>query len=550
MSFFAKVADLLGFGVRSKSPTPLSYAEQPEQQKDEPAYNRVPSGNPLFQTSTEWTTDEIISALNAHELGDFTASAKLWDWMQRDPRLATELGKREKGVTSLPVSIEPPSEEAPSNVEIDAAATLKETFFETIPEDVINSIVRSLVGMGFALCQVCWVARPDPQGRLFWWPQLELWHPQWVYYDDFLKQWRVQTKEGFSYIKPGDGQWVLFMPSGERGWLSGAVRSLALPCFITSLDWLDWADFNDAVGHPVKVAYVARGAKKEDKAVFIANLQQLGRRTNVLLCQKNQDESGYDFAYKEPGSLATETFKDSIEVSDRAKTLVILGQVLTTEASGSGISGSGPAMVHKMILSTVLAGDASVLSTCLRYQVLVWWCFWNFGSSQAAPWVEWETAPPEDRKLRADTIVAAATALDKVQKSLAGTGQMVDPVAFWSDFNLPFVEIPEGRQTESLSEQANTTKTVGYVMESINKALVGTGKRLNSEAYCQKYGIPLMDFEEPAPIPDPSLPPAPTDEETKPEPGEPKPKEEPQPPEDEKKTEEPGADTPEKETEE
>lgn len=528
MSVFTRVASWLGFG-REEAPLALEYAVPPEQQVDEPpAKDRPPLTNPQFSTHTEWTTSEIVAAVDAHELGDFASSGRLADWMGRDPRLATELGKREKGLTSLPLDVKTTTD-TPTPQETDIAERLEAGFFESFGEDIITSIQRWIVLMGFALCQVRWVVRADPQGKLLWWPTLEVWHPQWVFYDDFLKAWRVQTKEGFSYIKPGDGQWALFMPSGDRGWLQGAVRSLALPCFITSLDWLDWADFNDAVGHPVKVAYVARGTKKEDKATFISNLQLLGRRTNVLLCQKNQDDSGYDFAYKEPGSLATSTFKDSIEVSDRAKTLVILGQVLTTEASGSGIGGGGPAAVHKMILSTILEGDANGFSTCLRYQVLTWWAFWNFGNSTLAPWVCWDLTPPEDKKLKADTLTASAAALAAVNKSLAGTGQVVDVVVFWSDFGLPLIPIPEGSQTESLADQANTTRTVGYVMESIGKGLAGSGFVLDAEEYCKKYGIPLKAVvvePTPPPAPAPTQPPALPNK-----PGEPTPPEQPQPPE-------------------
>lgn len=499
---------------REQQPRALNYSLPPEQQEEnappeEGNTTKIPLNGPQFQIQSEWTTQDILDTLDAHELGDFSSSARLWDWCQRDPRLATELAKREKGLNALPFSVHPASDEDTTPQQQEAAVTLEKQWFSSFGEDVISSLIRNIVGMGFALCQLTWQARPDDKGRLLWWPCLELWHAQFVFWDENRKQWRVQTREGFQYITPGDGQWVLFMPSGQRGWLAGAVRSLSLACFITLLDQLDWADFNDAVGHPVKIAYIARGTKKEDKTTFLANLALLGRKTNVLLCQKNADESGYDAKYLEPSSIATESFKDSMEVADRSKTLVILGQELTTVAGGSGIGGGGPAAVHKMILATLLKADANGLETTIHCEILNWWAFWNFAESMLAPWPFWDLMPPEDKKLLAETIVSAAKALEDVQKSLAGTGNMVDPVVYWSRFDLPIIEVPPGRPTQSLSEQANTTRTVGYVMESISKGLVGSGNQLDVVKYCGIYSIPLLAGERvvpglPAPAPEPA----------------------------------------------
>lgn len=448
MGLFSRLGAALGglLSPRGERPNSLDYIQPPEVQEDNGSPDKKAIVlSPTFAVFTDWTSQEILDALEDHERGNFSDSGKLWDWMGRDDRLATELGKREKGVTSLPFTACPSNrdDETSTPAQQDAAATLKEQWFKSFPEALISSIIRCAVGMGFALCQVTWEARRGSDGKLLWWPCLELWHPSWVYYDDFLKQWRVATREGFKYINPGDGQWFLYMPSGARGWMAGAVRSLAFPCFITSFDWRDWADFNDSVGHPVKVAYIARGTKKEDKDTFLKNLGILGRKTSVLLCQRNNDDSGYDFSFKEPGRIATDTFKESIETSSKAKTLVILGQLLTTDAAGSGISGGGPAEVHKLILAILLKSDAETLSSALREQIVAWWAWWNLGDSELAPWPTWDCTPPEDKLARATSLQTVAQAVALANPLLKLQGKVINFETTVEDLGFTLIEVSE-----------------------------------------------------------------------------------------------------------
>lgn len=438
-------------------PGPTAPIEPPEDQENNaaPEDQAKLAVTPVFQIFTDWTTDEILSALDAHELGQFRSSALLWDWMTRDARLDAELGKRQRGVLTLPFHVEPPKKGEASAAEQDIADTLQEEWLRCFPDSTMTQVMRSMVGMGFAMCQVHWDARPDQDGNVKWWPRLELWHPQFVWYDDFLKRWRVQTRDSFAYVTPGDGQWFLFMPAGPRGWMDGAVRSLAFPCFITSFDWRDWADFNDSVGHPVKTAYVARGATKTDKATFIANLQLLGRKTNVLLCQKNQDDSGYDFEFKEPSRIATDSFKDSIEMSDKAKTLVILGQVLNTEGSGSSLSGGKTATAHQLILATLLQSDANGLDTDLFIQVLQWWAYWNYGDSKLTPKAVHDATLPDDQLANAQTLVATSQGIAAANAVLKPQGKAVDAVKMMEDLKIPLMDAPEEPATDPNADPNN-----------------------------------------------------------------------------------------------
>lgn len=498
MGLFSRLASAI-FPSRTD---PTIKTQPPEQQQPntppketDGSGTAIPYLEPPIQLFTEWTTQAILDALTAHELGDFSASGKLWEWMGRDDRMQTELNKRDKGLNSLPFKLETASKKEGNKEEEDAKATLEEQWYQCIPEETVSSIIRCEVGMGFAMCRIFWDARRDSSGRLLWWPRLKLWAPQFCYYDDFLKKWRVQTEKGFEYITPGDGQWFLYMPSGDRGWLNGCVRSLALPCFVTNFDWQDWASFNDAVGHPIKVAYIARGTSKPNVDKFLANLVALGRLTSYLLCQKNTDDTGYDFEYKIPQNIATGTFKDSIDYSNKAKTLVLLGQMLTTD-SGPSLGGSGGAEVHKLILGTILRGDANSLSTTIRAQLLTWWSYWNLGNSQLAPWPDWDTTPPEDKAAKAKTITESANALEKVQASLKGTGKVIDVVAFWEDLGVVLVDAKQDVGL-SLEAQANMLRTVGYVLKSLREAMQGTGKQLDFEAVSQRFGIPVKDGEAP-----------------------------------------------------
>ena len=475
----------------------------PNQETSGPVY--VP---PAVNIIDSWTSDRILNVLRCHEEGRFSDSSALWDFCGRDERLKTVLGTRDLSVVSLPFCTEAPSK-IPSPLEEKAAEVLLAGWWSTFAEDVLRSWIREAVGMGFSLWQIIgWETKEDG----FWWPLLEAWPAASVEWSPTRRKWLVFTQgQGVVEITPGDGRWVLYTPFKNRAWMEGAIRQLAFPCFITAYDWTDWAQFNFDYGRMIRLLTVPANATPTQKETFKTNVRALGRSTNYLMLEKNLDGSGFGLDYKDPGAGSPTTFQSAIELSNKTKTLRVLGQSLTTDIPNGGSYAA--ADVHRLIRQDLLKADVEGLATTLREQILKWWAFYNFGDPKVAPWPKWDSTPPEDKKAKSDSRKSKAEALVSIQDTLSGSGKKVDPVAYWEDDSLPLVDVAPEEPTQNLSDQANTTRTVGYVMESIKAGLEGTGYSLDILAYAERYGIPLVKKTDlpgdPVPPPDPSVPPGP-----------------------------------------
>lgn len=409
---------------------------------------------PLIQTLSEWELEDVLAAVESHERGEFEQSGLLWQWCQRDDKLKTVLLSRVSGLPRLPFTVETagvdPLGEAsatprePTDLEKQAQAALKSRWFECFPESDTKAILRCSVGMGFALAQIRWVAIKG-----LWWPRLVLWPADAVRYDDAQRTWLAKTLDGEEIVvTPGDGTWFLYLPDGPRSFQLGGVIGLALPCLITSYSWKDWVNYNEANGAVLRKAIVPRGATRSEKDTYLANLAALGRATNTILCQRNLDGSGFDFELLEPPSgKAVDTFERSIDKAHKAKAGIVVGQTLTSDVGDSGSRALGD--VHKEVKQEILSADAETFSTQLRAQVLRWWALYNFGSADVAPWPRWKHQPEADR-----------------------------------------------------AADANTTRTVGYVLGALRQGLAGTGYKLKIKPFCDRFGIEVEEGEDIPPAKD------------------------------------------------
>jgi phage gp29-like protein len=425
------ILDRLRAWFRPGAPAPATTPPAPYQEREERTGGvRVP----YIQTQTSWDLDDILLALEEHELGTFQTSGLLWQWMQRDERLAAVMRVRVSGLPSLPLDIEPASEEGTPE-ELRAAELLEKRWYSIFPEKTLRALLRSAVGMGFALAKVDWYCGDDG----LWWPCLTPWPPEAVRYDDARRRWMARQRSGPEVeVTPGDG-WFLWLPDGAHSFQLGAVLALALPVLISAYDWRDWINFNDAAGHPVRKAVVPRGATTTKKDEFKENLAALDRLTNTILCEQNLDGSGFDFEIVSlSGGGELDTFERSLEQANKAKAILVLGQSLTTDVADSGSRALGD--IHKKIGHQVIRADAEGFDTDARAQIVRPWALYNFGRGELAPWPRHNHEPPEDNAAKASTHAAAGGAVQTMNQALAGTGKKVDAVAYLEGMGVPLLD--------------------------------------------------------------------------------------------------------------
>jgi len=382
---------------------------------------------------TQWSKDEVDAALEAHELGLFAESAMLADAMTRDDSFDAVLATRVLGLLALPRNVEPSLEVDPRRARR-VARELDERFDRIFPRSTLAELLKWGILMGFALAQIVW--HPDDDGTE-WVPELQVWHPSFLYYRHDLRRYVALTTEGQVVVEPGTGQWILYTPFGsDRGWMSGAIRSVAIPWLARLYTWRDWQRWSELYSLGIRKAIAPASAAEEDKETFHAQVANLGAETTVLLNQTVTGEN-YDVDVLFPAASASaDGFERLMTKCETRIAIRLLGQNLTTEVQSGSLAA---ARVHENVKLELIQADDRTLSEDLREHVLRPYCQFNFGQPALAPRIGRKTAPTEDRKNEADTLSGAASAL----AALITAGVPVDLRAFADRFGVPLLPAPD-----------------------------------------------------------------------------------------------------------
>lgn len=385
--------------------------------------------DPPITTLDDFTIGDIKSTLQSHTIGQFANSARLADAMTGDDRVASVLGTRVKGMLGLPFKVSPAK---PKDGNTDAAKHIaKETrrlWEQMCPRPQVAEFMQWAIQMGFALAEIVWTAR---QGM--WIPTIRTWHPQLVYYRYDERAYYVITMDGPVRVTPGDGKWILYAPHGEyRGWMHGIVRTCAAPWRYRTYGLRDWARHSEKHGFPWVLARVPLASSAEDKIRFYASLNALGSEPTIAAPQVDQ-ENRFDIDLKEATHSAADVFDKFTTRCDTLISCAVLGQNLTTEVQGGSYAA---ATVHGQVRQDFLEADSRTLSECLRLQLLRPFCVYNFEHGRRyIPKIMWDTTPPDDKKVNADTISTFATAL----AALAASGFPLDIQTFAQQFGVPMI---------------------------------------------------------------------------------------------------------------
>jgi len=410
---------------------PAAAASQPTSR---PSF-RVYTPLPTVAWKNDWNKDEVDAALQTHELGQFRDSAILAEAMTRDDAFDAVLATRVLGLLALPRNVEPSLEVDPRRGR-KAARLIDEKYDQIFPRSTLAELLKWAILLGFALAQVVW--HPNDDGTE-WIPEIQVWHPSFVYYRFDLRKFVALTTEGPVVIEPGDGQWLLFTPFGtDRGWMSGAIRSVAIPWLARIFAWRDWQRWSEMYSLGVRKAIAPANADAEDKERFFQQVSDLGAETTVLITQALSGEK-YDLEMLWPNAQGTaDGFERLMNKCESRIAIRLLGQNLTTEVRSGSLAA---ARVHENVKLELIQFDDRALSEDLRAQVLRPFCRFNYaGGEPLAPRLGRKTAPTEDRKNEADTLSGAASAL----AALISAGVPVDIRAYAERFGVPLVASNDG----------------------------------------------------------------------------------------------------------
>jgi phage gp29-like protein len=204
-------------------------------------------------------------------------------------------------------------------------------------------------------------------------------------------------------VIPGEGKWVLFTPYGKkRPWSFGAWRPISRWWLMKSYAMEDAARHSELHGQGLLIGTVAKGTKEPERKKMSRQLNQRGREASMVV------EEGNSVALIEASANTWEMFQGIWDSANKAISVIFLGQNLSTDVSGGSLAATD---THEGIELRVLRGYGLAIAECLHFCAIRPWARVNHGSEAAAPLPCWDPSPPEDVKLKADTLLAQAQAI-------------------------------------------------------------------------------------------------------------------------------------------
>jgi phage gp29-like protein len=388
------------------------------------------------------TVGGIQSILMNHDRGYFNTSAMLWDAMKRDDRISGVIKTRVGALIAAPLEIEA------ANGKAKAARVAKllsgdgedehGLWEQMCPPATIKKLSEWGNALGFGLAEIIWNTAADASswtqiapgmdynkspGRVGWVPRLRLWHPQFVYWDTAQRRYMVIAQEGVLPLPRidenpySDGKWVVWCPYGyQYGWLDGLVRSLADKYLMRGWDYRDWARYNERHGMATIGAQVPADADEDVKQQFTQDLSRIGSDAVVELPQI-AGENKFDMKMIEAKSRSFDSFQLFKKELDVDIAVAVLGQNLTTEGGTDGGS-RALGQVQNLVRIDKAIEDAGI-ATCLRQQVLTWWCLYNWNDPELAPRPAYQVQPPEDELKEATALKMMGDALGSMKTASA-----------------------------------------------------------------------------------------------------------------------------------
>lgn len=405
----------------------------------------------------QWSKSAIDEVIAAHDYGAFMTSSILCEAMTRDDTLDAVLSTRALSLLGMPVEFKPPAGVPQAKVAQarDLAKLAEMIHPKACPMSALLQLVRWGTMLGACVAQIHWEVNETATQIT---PRLEVWHPMHLYWRWDTRSYWVNTMDGIEEVVPGTGRWLLYTPFGEeRGWIHGAVRSLALVWLAREFVRRDWLRWSETFSIGIRKAIVPANADDEAKDLFHRQVASLGSETTVLL-QKPDSGVGFDIDVLFPSAGdASGGFQALMDKLESRMSIRILGQNLSTEVSGGSFAAAD---VHYRVLQGLLSADGIALGQTLRRDLWVPWAEHNFGAASLAPDVAWRVAAVEDRAGDAATFGAMITAI----ASATAAGLPVDARAMLERAGIPTLPLGSaGAPTPQQGPAAVHAPPAGFV---------------------------------------------------------------------------------------
>jgi phage gp29-like protein len=357
-----------------------------------------------------WTIAQLRSALLQQRQGLLGLSSQLFDSLLEDDEFPGTLARRVNATLESPFCLR--SYEGPKVPLTKREQKIEKLFPEMCPDEELFDFLATWLIMGVSVGVLDW----DTSGAI-WMPRLRTLPTEFLYWDSNLLRWKYQARDQPELIvEPGNGKWVL-LGHGQRSWIWGLLRGLALTWLGKQMTFCDWQRYSQKHGLPIIKAMIPIWRDEAEKTQFVADLGQLISEGVVGLPQDENSSgqtTGYDIDLLEAKTVSWQGFQAALERADRKMQVQLLGGNLGAEATSKG-SNRAAAEVHSDSLAGLAGADQKRLGQELRRQVLGPFMSLNFGVPlPEVPTPYWAANPEHDARQWAPARAQLATTLESL----------------------------------------------------------------------------------------------------------------------------------------
>lgn len=364
--------------------------------------------------------DEIFSAADAGDASDQAALAE--KILEKNHEIGDAFDVRCKAVQGLTWSVLPGDESSRAK---EAAKAMEKALRDagSTPEcdtfdDLIADMMCSLI-VGYSLNEILW----GPGGTLLGFSSIP------ARKIDFMNSFTPRITLDNAPPKdpePGKYVWAHCRMRGSDPVKGGLIRPLGwLHCFMT-MEIKDLLSYAERYGMPMIVAKVAGDSFEQERRELERMIRNFGANGGGLVTQ------GTEIEPVQAGNTTGDIYFKLLEYFGKAIHRRILGQTASS-SDGGGLSKDN---AQSEVRQDILEADAKYLASTVNSRLIAPWMRYNFGDGVPLPKLDFDVAPPEDKKELSDML-----------KTMKEAGFTVDPIEINDRLGLKLKRVEEAMPT-------------------------------------------------------------------------------------------------------
>lgn len=375
---------------------------------------------PLTSTETRWNIGDLELAQHAADMGDLTIVGQLSRAMKRDGVIGGLCKTRTAGLIALPKRWRGFSKAVAA---LQATNGTRPLLDELAPPQELALLAEDAIKCGVAIGE-----NVPVKGRKH--PKFVRLDPQFLRWRQNESRWYYSSVAGALPVTPGDGRWVMHFEGGvQNPWQSGSWHALGRAFITKEHAMYARKNFAGKLANPARYAKAVTGATETERTGFIEGLIRWGINTVFEL------PPGWEVGILETNGRGWEVFGTEIETANFEAMIELAGQIVTT----TGGSGFANADIHRTIRADLIKTTADALALTVNTQIIAPWAWGEYGEAiiEELPRLEWDVQPPEDRKVAAEALKAAADASEALVRVFEAKGLEVDAAELAARFGVP-----------------------------------------------------------------------------------------------------------------